>query len=147
VDGSVFVKPAASGQSVSPERTGDDWHTQAGPTDPSRHDQPAAPLRLAKNISGIGRLLAVDLARDKPIGLALPGQRTAVLPDLSPAESIPSRAVSPLPKSAAMELPAAGEPATAPGPPTPLAIDTIVDEIERRLRLEYLRTYGASGGL
>ena len=97
-------------------------------------------------MSGIGRLLAVDLDREKPIGPGSAGQLPDVLPNLSPAESIPTLAGSPIPKPAAMELPA-DEVSTSSGLPSPLAIDTIVDEIERRLRLEYLRTYGASGGL
>jgi hypothetical protein len=153
VGGPVFVKPKGGGPGLGGERTsrsprhstGHDREQQGGLTDSSRHDQPVAALRLARNISGIGRLLAVDLDRENPMGREFPEQRPAVLPDVSPSEPIPSRAVSPPPKLAAPEIPA-GEPPTSFGPPAPLAIDAIVDEIERRLRLEYLRSYGASGG-
>jgi hypothetical protein len=117
--------------------------------------QPGAPVRWMRQPSDLGRLLSANLARSSPT-IEPRSSATTTTPDAAPA--LPSAApVAPLETGAPAVARTSKRPATPPADQTFAAaqespqhaapdLDAIVDEIDERLRLEFLRLYGTSGG-
>jgi hypothetical protein len=101
------------------------------------------PIRLAKSFSDIGRILGANLPRERSGELLAP---EATGPDDRRLISFPPRSSAQGPDRVAPRLVVddhhVGAPASQPTPD----LEAIFEELEERLRLEYLRTYGTSGG-
>jgi hypothetical protein len=100
---------------------------------------------MAKSFSDIGRILGANLQRETSNRLLAP---EATRPDDRRLISfpVPPRSSAKGPDNVAPRLAADDHHDSAPAAqPTP-DLEAIFEELEERLRLEYLRTYGTSGG-
>ena len=104
-----------------------------------------APIRMAKSFSDIGRILGANLPRERS-GQLLAPEATRLDDRRLISFPAPPRSSAKGPDNVVPRLVADDHHDSAPAAqPTP-DLEAIFEELEQRLRLEYLRTYGTSGG-
>lgn len=103
-----------------------------------------APVRMAKSFSDMGRILGANLPRERS-GQLLAPEATRLDDRRLISFPVPPRSSAKGPDNVAPRLAADDHYDRAPAvQPTP-DMEAIFEELEERLRLEYLRTYGTSG--
>ena len=100
---------------------------------------------MAKSFSDIGRILGANLSRERS-GQLLAPEATRLDDRRLISFPAPPRSSAKGPDNVVPRLVADDHHDSAPAAqPTP-DLEAIFEELEQRLRLEYLRTYGTSGG-